>query len=945
MMPALLDLLARAHALATRRHAEVIDLAALLGTLGLGKVLGLTTATWLPLTIALGVVIIPAVGLTRIALRWSIVAGATYLFGTTLGWPDHSTAIFAVGWIFGAGVIHTLVAAWSARAHLSQLYTRLVSTNLGDATARALPGSAWISLSVISIALAGDVFPKVGGPLCFGWAVWWLLSFAERSLFRPWFRWLQPVLWAVITAGSARLVGVDFFATLPVATLGLIGVQIFARSRRKGAWLTLALFGGATIASPFTTLHITGGGDATWYALTMADVLTQFRTGEFPIFVGQSIYQFNGAIFPLRIAPLFHHTGMLLDLLTGHHLSFIAVMNLVLFFNSVLTAVVAWVCLTRLMSSSGEALLLALLLVFSPGLVSVLYSADLYMTWMSAPWLCLAVFGTIRSFATIHAAPLLVTVLGLGGLWWAHAPIALWTTLQLVALHAYRLFVARRSAAAWRNTFIAGAVFLGVIAYPVVSVLFVTPEPTGDNREYAVANASLIAHMNAEAFPGVLLPIPANLQSLAVYQLGWSVWLLLIGGTVLLMKRWRGDLALLLGVAWLLNLLLLPIPGLNLFLWQLVPDFVRDPTGNWAMNRLYVIATVFIIFAAALARPVAPVAPLLKRAVLGGILLTWSAAEAAKFVTATHKNLRNIAAQPSPLLPENITLTRYSYLVFPDRPPYFSHGHVDPALEQRLWSEDRTEIVTGNKEFLEALNPAAPPPGVNVLQQGTLKATPTSPEAVNWRLEPVLSLQPHRHYALLVTFADPEILGVLVVEGGSLRRIYQLPAYGEAQAFGAGPAASRVIPIRLTEGEATDLTILFVPQGSPPKHIPNLATYRLLEYDPTSLPIVVQGWVPFNAKVEAPVAGWLETPRLAQPGYQAVVNHQPAAVRRTAAGLVAVQVPAGSSSVILSYAPPPLLRFSYLASGSALLLLLPAILWFRFRRPSMGSAPIARSGP
>ena len=71
---------------------------------------------------------------------------------------------------------------------------------------------------------------------------------------------------------------------------------------------------------PFATTLQIGAGDALWYANMLGDFVTQLRAGVFPIFVGQTDYAFNGAVYPLRVAPFYQHLAGILDLLTGRQL-------------------------------------------------------------------------------------------------------------------------------------------------------------------------------------------------------------------------------------------------------------------------------------------------------------------------------------------------------------------------------------------------------------------------------------------------------------------------------------------------------------------------------------------------------------------------------------------------------------------------------------------------
>jgi hypothetical protein len=91
----------------------------------------------------------------------------------------------------------------------------------------------------------------------------------------------------------------------------------------------MLLTGVATwLLHPFATTLQIGAGDALWYANMLADFVTQLRAGVFPIFVGQTDYAFNGAVYPLRVAPFYQHLAGVLDLLTGRQLGIFALQHL-----------------------------------------------------------------------------------------------------------------------------------------------------------------------------------------------------------------------------------------------------------------------------------------------------------------------------------------------------------------------------------------------------------------------------------------------------------------------------------------------------------------------------------------------------------------------------------------------------------------------------------------
>src|SRR5271165_3029360 len=95
------------------------------------------------------------------------------------------------------------------------------------------------------------------------------------------------------------------------------------RRAEAARWLVL-LVATLWLAHPYFAPRLIGTGDALWYHHSLADAVTQFRAGVFPVFVGQSDYSFNGSVYPIRAAPYYQYFAGALDLLTGRSLSIYA---------------------------------------------------------------------------------------------------------------------------------------------------------------------------------------------------------------------------------------------------------------------------------------------------------------------------------------------------------------------------------------------------------------------------------------------------------------------------------------------------------------------------------------------------------------------------------------------------------------------------------------------
>src|SRR5271157_6442441 len=68
--------------------------------------------------------------------------------------------------------------------------------------------------------------------------------------------------------------------------------------------IVLILFAaGVYAARPFLRGTNVGTGEGYNYSLSVADAVTQARSGNFPALVGQTEFAFNGRVHPLRTAP------------------------------------------------------------------------------------------------------------------------------------------------------------------------------------------------------------------------------------------------------------------------------------------------------------------------------------------------------------------------------------------------------------------------------------------------------------------------------------------------------------------------------------------------------------------------------------------------------------------------------------------------------------------
>ena len=694
-------------------------------------------------------------------------------------------------------------------------------------------------------------------------------------------------------------------------------------NRRAEAARLLLLAAVATwLLHPFATACQIGAGDALWYANMLADFVTQLRAGVFPVFVGQTDYAFNGAVYPLRVAPFYQHLAGVLDLLTGRQLGIFALQHLCVLVVGYAGIFSSYLALNALAPGQRwSAAGLAMLYVSCPGLLGTIYTQDLYMTWMTIPFVPWVVYGLARPFNEDALKTQIILGAALAALWWAHAPIALWLTLIAVAAQGVRLVVLHRTRAHVGRAFWGGVTFALLAHYPFVSLasLQTGAAPTTD----ILPRAHLIAEHVRHVFPGVLLPLSTHARALSDLQLGYALGLVLAIAMGLALKTRRAQLlALTLGGVGLL-LLILPVPG-NAWVWDHLPETLKRLTYYWPMQRFYLIIAALAAGAGILALAAgmelkANVTRHLR--ILLVIACGWSLWESRQYIAAGRERTASAVITARNLRAENRPTMNHAYGLFPALPAYFSHGVMDPRAEARLLDH----------ATLAVLPPPAPSPTEPALTplRGTVDANPGV-----LLLSPSPTLQPGRRYALEFVFAPKSYVGILQLSGRTFFREYALPHSGEALAFGSEAPNNPTLPLWTTAAAPETITLRFIPtDGTAPQTFAAFASIRLREMKDATATVNVTAQLPFRATVHATQPAWLETPRMYQAGYQATVDGRAATVKKSPQGLAMIELPYGAQTITLTYQAPMLLRVSYVTS--LLLWLLACFLIVRlWRRPS-----------
>lgn len=677
-------------------------------------------------------------------------------------------------------------------------------------------------------------------------------------------------------------------------------------------WIAL-LAASSALVWPFYTHRPLGAGDAYWYTLMLADFVEQVRQGQFPVWVGATEYAFNGAVSPLRLAPWLQHFGALLDLLTWRQLDHVTLKNLIVVTALPLTGFSSYFFLRALMPKSATlAMLLAATLIASPAMLAPLYVGDQLMTFLALPFLPAVFYGLWRVAAENDFRGHAALSIGLAGLWLCHPPMGLWSSLLTALGYAAKMLL-KREAAEFRRAAVAAGLFLAFGAYTFVSALSL------DNANQAEISGSVAAQELGKSFPAVLLPLTATMHEQSNYQPGYVVLgLLLLAFIGLPWRRPRGALPLALAVL-LLACIALPIPGFTMAFWSHMPAAVMQATNVWPLQRLAPIGVCLSVFLFAVVYRDSP--RWLALGFIGLLLpaLAWPGHQASRLSRAFSNTISRGPQSHVYYQKHNLLLTRYCFVAFEFTPSYFSHGYMDPYLENRLLKRDLRPLVNNTESAVRKGPLPAAGAEADLLASGVFSAVNVNGSTF-YDLQPQLRLPSGQRLALWLDPLQPNQPGWLQIIGDDLHREYIYPDSGSGvdrrqvpRALGSLPSSSRVVSLYTDKPEGlTPRQTRIIPGQAIAPEFP-YARYELWRYRVDDLPIAVKSWTPYRAIVRSPEPAYLETPRLWLSSYKAKVNGQRVKVERSPDNLAMIAVPAGYSDVTIRFAPPLFLELTFWA--------------------------------
>jgi hypothetical protein len=292
-----------------------------------------------------------------------------------------------------------------------------------------------------------------------------------------------------------------------------------------------------------------------------------------------------------------------------------------------------------------------------------------------------------------------------------------------------------------------------------------------------------------------------------------------------------------------------------------------------------------------------------------GALVIWSGYQTVPFLQHSRMLTGTAIATDRNLRPENAMLDAYAYLLLPI-PSYFSHGKTDPFIESRLIDGSGTVLV-GPMEDAAIMEGY----GFHKIRA----TTNTIPNSTRWfAAEPGITVEPHEH--LLVRFEfDPKLdyTGYMILEAEHAYREYHLPDSGRPEAFGMGGSHTSVLSLWNTGSTPEHYKISESTEpGNDVPHVGALfANLFVSKLDASLLPVSLESFIPYRARVRSPEGGALETFRVYLPGYRATVDGNDVTVTESREHLASVVVPPGVHEVELRFVGTLKLRLAAALSG------------------------------
>jgi hypothetical protein len=451
-------------------------------------------------------------------------------------------------------------------------------------------------------------------------------------------------------------------ATMPLR----LRMWLTATQPERQTWVaSLALVAVALVVmSPFVSGSIQGGGDSLWYRYLATDVILQVRRGTFPVYAGDSVYNFTG--YPTTISLLFFHLFVAVDWLTLQQLSPNRVFNTTIILFGLLNALIPFAALKQLLPQrTWLCAALALLFFLSPSTISVLYTHDMYPSFCATPFVPAAMAASV--IMTRRPAPRAAAVLAgcLAVLWMIHAPTGFMMSIIAALIAMLGAILPGRSLKMVAvNNALAAVIFVGLSGWYFAAMFaeqISNLEPSADD-----AGSSFVADARQYVlalWPGALLPVDVSAPMQTV-QIGYALILVFLA-SLILAARFRCPEILLTAVpVALCSMLLFPVPFLNEALISILPRQFNDMMFVFLYQKLYKFVAGGIIISASIVLGKAALATRYWQRLAAALimLLLWSGWEVRSIVRYGFQHTKSQAESDALFEPNRVFTLPYNFM-------------------------------------------------------------------------------------------------------------------------------------------------------------------------------------------------------------------------------------------------------------------------------------------
>jgi hypothetical protein len=346
------------------------------------------------------------------------------------------------------------------------------------------------------------------------------------------------------------------------------------------------------IMMPFINGRVLGGGDSLWYRYLAGDAILQAKQGIFPVYVGQTEYNFTA--YPLVISLLFYHLFVSVDATTFHLLSVNQAFNLTTVIFGMLHVFVPYFSLRQLLPHRPWiCALLVLLFLLSPSTISLLYTHDTYPSFFTTPFVPAAMVASV--LMTRHFAPKPAIVLAgcLTIQWMIHAPTGLMTGIFAALIALCSLPLRQTSIRAiMLNNVLAGGTFLLLSSWYLASMYVAeisSLDTSRGNQDSFFVSAGFVrqaSELVQSLWPGAMLPVDTAHPEQSV-QLGYGLCAVFLGSMAGAVLKRRWDVLTIVVPLALICAYIFPIPGLTKSFIASLPHQFEDLNFHVLYQKLY----------------------------------------------------------------------------------------------------------------------------------------------------------------------------------------------------------------------------------------------------------------------------------------------------------------------------------------------------------------------